>query len=125
MSEQPATIYQAVGGLDIFHRLVDAFYRGVETDPLLRPMYPADLAESREHLALFLAQYFGGPGTYSERRGHPRLRMRHLPFKIDTAARDAWLRHMRAAVEETALPEPARGVMLTYFAQVADFLVNK
>jgi hemoglobin len=123
MSEQQ-TVYQAVGGLETFRRLVEAFYRGVEMDPLLRPMYPEDLTESREHLALFLAQYFGGPGTYNERRGHPRLRMRHLPFQIDATARDAWLRHMRAAVEEVALPEPARSLMLAYFAQVADFLVN-
>jgi hemoglobin len=124
MSEPIQTIYQAVGGMETFVRLVDAFYRGVESDPLLRPMYPADLTESREHLALFLAQYFGGPGTYSEQRGHPRLRWRHLPFPIDAAARDAWLRHMRAAVDETAIPEPARGLMLTYFEQTAQFLVN-
>jgi hemoglobin len=120
---QPS-LYDQIGGMDTFQRLVDAFYQGVETDPILRPMYPDDLTESREHLALFLAQYFGGPGTYSERRGHPRLRMRHLPFRVDAAARDAWLRHMRAAVEAVALPEPSRGVMLAYFAQVADFLVN-
>jgi hemoglobin len=124
MSEQAQTVYEAVGGLETFRRLVDAFYRGVETDPLLRPMYPADLADSRKHLSLFLAQYFGGPGTYSEQRGHPRLRMRHMPFRIDAAARDAWLRHMRAAVAEVALPEPARGTMLAYFAHAADFLVN-
>jgi hemoglobin len=124
MSEPTQTIFQAVGGLETFVRLVDAFYRGVETDPLLRPIYPADLTESREHLALFLAQYFGGPGTYSEQRGHPRLRRRHLPFLINAAARDAWLKHMRSAVEETRIPEPARGLMLAYFEQTADFLVN-
>jgi hemoglobin len=124
MSEQPSTLYDAVGGLETFRRLVDAFYEGVETDPRLRPMYPDDLTESREHLALFLAQYFGGPTTYTEQRGHPRLRMRHLPFHIDATARDAWLRHMRAAVDTVALPEPARGLMLAYFQQVADFLVN-
>src|SRR5437016_8089925 len=114
MSEQPQSIFEAVGGLETFRRLVEAFYRGVESDPLLRPMYPADLAESREHLSLFLAQYFGGPGTYSEQRGHPRLRMRHMPFRIDAAARDAWLGHMRAAVAEVDLPEPARSTMLAY-----------
>jgi hemoglobin len=124
MSEQPSTLYDAVGGLETFRALVDAFYQGVETDPILRPMYPEELTESREHLALFLAQYFGGPTTYNERRGHPRLRMRHLPFKVDAAARDAWLLHMRAAVDAVAIPEPARGVMLGYFQQVADFLVN-
>jgi hemoglobin len=124
MSEPTQTLFQAVGGLETFVRLVDAFYRRVETDPLLRPMYPADLTESHEHLALFLAQYFGGPCTYSAQRGHPRLRMRHVPFTIDAAARDAWLTHMRAAVEETAIPEPARGAMLAYFEQTASFLVN-
>jgi hemoglobin len=124
MTEPIPTIFQAVGGMETFVRLVDVFYRGVETDPLLRPMYPADLTESREHLALFLAQYFGGPGTYSQRRGHPRLRWRHLRFSIDATARDAWLAHMRAALDETAIPEPARGLMLTYFEQTAHFLVN-
>src|SRR5438046_947291 len=124
MSEPTQTIFQAVGGLETFVRLVDAFYRGVEADPLLRPMYPADLTESREHLALFLAQYFGGPTTYSQQRGHPRLRIRHLPFTIDAAARDAWLSHMRAAVDEVAIPEPARGVLLDYFSNAANFLVN-
>jgi hemoglobin len=124
MSETSSTVFQAVGGLETFRRLVDAFYRGVEGDPLLRPMYPADLTESREHLALFLAQFFGGPTTYSEQRGHPRLRMRHLPFTIDAAARDAWLKHMRAAVDEIAPPEPARGILLDYFSNAANFLVN-
>jgi hemoglobin len=124
MSEPTQTIFQTVGGLETFVRLVDAFYCRVETDALLRPMYPADLAESREHLALFLAQYFGGPGTYSAQRGHPRLRWRHLPFTIDPARRDVWLGHMRAAVDETALPEPARSTMLAYFEQTANFLVN-
>jgi len=124
MNEPSPTIFHAVGGLETFRRLVDAFYRGVEGDPLLRPMYPADLTESREHLALFLAQFFGGPATYSRRRGHPRLRMRHLPFTIDAAARDAWLSHMRAAVDEVAVPEPARAVLLDYFTNAASFLVN-
>jgi hemoglobin len=125
MTDPSPTLYDQVGGMETFRRLVDAFYRGVETDPILRPMYPEELAESHEHLTLFLAQYFGGPTSYNERRGHPRLRMRHLPFPIDAAARDAWLTHMRAAVEEVALPEPARGVMLAYFQHVADFLINR
>jgi hemoglobin len=118
------TVFQAIGGMESFERLVDSFYRRVESDPQLRPMYPDDLTQSREHLTLFLAQYFGGPATYSERRGHPRLRMRHLPFRIDAAARDAWLLHMRAAMEETAIREPARSTMLAYFQQAADFMVN-
>ena len=124
MSERTQTIFDAIGGQETFVRLVDAFYRRVETDPVLRPMYPADLTESREHLALFLAQYFGGPTTYSEQRGHPRLRMRHLPFAIGPAARDAWLNHMRAAIEEIAISEPARAAMLAYFEQTANFLMN-
>jgi hemoglobin len=122
--DRASTIFEMVGGLETFRRLVDVFYRGIEGDPLLRPMYPADLAGSREHLALFLAQYFGGPSTYSELRGHPRLRMRHLPFTIDAPVRDAWLKHMRAAVEEVGVPDPARTVLLDYFLQTAIFLTN-
>jgi hemoglobin len=121
---RPANVYAFVGGMQTFRRLVDAFYRGVEADPLLRPMYPAELEEPREHLALFLAQFFGGPRTYSESRGHPRLRMRHVPFQIRRAERDAWMRHMRAAMEETEIPEPARGVMRKYFEDAATFLIN-
>jgi len=77
---------------------VDRFYLGVAGDPLLRPLYPEDLSESARHLALFLMQYWGGPGTYGEQRGHPRLRMRHAPFVIGPAERDAWLRHMGDAL---------------------------
>jgi hemoglobin len=119
------SLYEAVGGMETFVRLVDAFYAGIEADPLLRPMYPPDLTESREHLALFLAQYFGGPTTYSERRGHPRLRMRHLPFRVGAAERDAWMRHMSAAVEAVGIPSPHREAMLAYFTHVADFLRNQ
>jgi hemoglobin len=97
----------------------------VAGDPVLRPLYPEDLAESREHLALFLAQYFGGPPRYSEKRGHPRLRMRHLPFPIGPRERDAWIAHMESAVEAVAIPSPAREVMLDYFRRTADFLVNR
>jgi hemoglobin len=93
-------LYDRVGGDQFFVDLVDGFYRGVAGDPLLRPLYPDDLAESRRHLALFLVQYWGGPGTYGEERGHPRLRLRHAPFVIGPAERDAWLRHMTAALDE-------------------------
>ncbi len=118
-------IYEFVGGAETFHRLVEHFYAGVEEDPLLRPLYvEADLAGARERLALFLIQYFGGPDTYTEQRGHPRLRMRHLPFAIGIPERDAWLRHMRAALVRTAIPEPAFGVMDGYFTRVADFMRN-
>ena len=94
------TLYERVGGEPFFVDLVDRFYLGVAGDPLLRPLYPDDLVESSRHLALFLMQYWGGPGTYGEERGHPRLRMRHVPFVIGPAERDAWLRHMLAALLE-------------------------
>ena len=94
------TLYERVGGEPFFVDLVDRFYLGVAGDPLLRPLYPDDLAESSRHLALFLMQYWGGPPTYGEERGHPRLRMRHAPFVVGPAERDAWLRHMFAALLE-------------------------
>ncbi len=93
-------LFERVGGEPFFVDLVNRFYLGVAGDPLLRPLYPDDLAESAEHLALFLMQYWGGPPTYNELRGHPRLRMRHAPFVIGPAERDAWLRHMSGALGE-------------------------
>jgi hemoglobin len=125
MPDHGTTVYDLLGGDEKFALLVDAFYRRVEQDPVLRPMYPEDLSESKEHLFLFLTQFFGGPRRYEERRGHPRLRMRHLPFPIGGRERDAWLRHMRAAVDEAGIPEPARQVMLDYFEHAAHFLVNR
>jgi hemoglobin len=92
-------LFDHVGGAPFFVDLVDRFYLGVAGDPLLRPLYPDDLTESAQHLALFLMQYWGGPPTYNEQRGHPRLRMRHAPFVIGPAERDAWLRHMDAALD--------------------------
>jgi hemoglobin len=121
----PRTIYAIVGQAG-FDRLTAAFYEGVAADPLLRPLYPEDdLEPARRRLALFLAQYFGGPTTYSDERGHPRLRMRHVAFPIDQARRDAWLRHMTAALDALA-PEPAvRAAMQRYFEDAATFLVNR
>ncbi|HEX5416814.1 MAG TPA: globin [Chloroflexota bacterium] len=119
------TIYDAVGGEPTFFDLVERFYVGVESDPILRPMYPEDLGPSKRHLALFLMQYFGGPRTYIAERGHPRLRMRHVPFPIDRRARDAWLANMSAAVDQMNLPEAARAEFLRYFEGAADFLVNQ
>lgn len=124
MSQESESVYQTLGS-EPFVRLVEAFYRGVEQDPLLRPMYPEDLTEAKQHLILFLIQFFGGPTTYNELRGHPRLRMRHFPFAIGEPERDAWLKHMRAAVDEVAIPEPARAAMLAYFQQAAHFLMNR
>ena len=94
------TLFVRVGGDQFFVDLVDRFYVGVAGDPLLRPLYPEDLTESSRHLALFLMQYWGGPGTYGDERGHPRLRMRHAPFVIGPGERDAWLRHMLGALRD-------------------------
>ena len=106
---QPASFYEAVGGEETFSRLVHRFYQGVAEDPVLRPVYPAkDLGPAEEHLRLFLIQYWGGPRTYDELRGHPRLRMRHARFAIGEAERDAWLRHMREALDELE-PGPGAG----------------
>src|SRR3954469_11579492 len=102
---QEVTFYEAVGGEETFRRLVHRFYEGVASDPLLRPMYPEeDLGPAEERLRMLLEQYWGGQTAYSAQRGHPRLRMRHFPFKVDPAARDAWLEHMRVAVDELELP---------------------
>ena len=95
-----ATFFDQVGGHAFFQRLVSNFYVEVEIDELLRPMYPEDLTESKRHFELFLEQYWGGPKSYSEERGHPRLRMRHAPFRINRMARDAWLAAMSRALEK-------------------------
>ena len=121
-------MHDAVGGEEFFVDLVEHFYRGVAADLLLRPLYPDDLTESKRHLALFLQQYWGGPGTYSEERGHPRLRMRHGPFVISEAERDAWVRHMRAALDavivEREIDPAIEAQLVEYFTNTADFLVN-
>lgn len=118
------SLYERVGGDAFFASLVDRFYVGVETDPLLRPLYPDDLTPSRRHLAMFLAQYWGGPHAYNAERGHPRLRMRHVRFKIGRAEREAWLRHMRAALEASnATPDDAQA-LLGYFESAATSLIN-
>ena len=119
------TVYAAAGGAATFDRIVARFYEGVESNPLLRPLYPEDLVESRRRLALFLAQYFGGPPTYSQERGHPRLRLRHLPFAIGRAERDAWMRHMDAAVRAEGLPAPLEATLLDYFERAATFMINR
>ena len=123
-----SSVYDAVGGGSFFDDLVDGFYAGVSADLLLRPMYPEDLAEPRRHLAGFLTQYWGGPSTYSEERGHPRLRMRHAPFAIGEAERDAWLRHMLGSLDAVAsargTPTDAVARIRAYLIDVADFLVN-
>jgi hemoglobin len=121
-----SSFYQAVGGEETFDRLVRSFYDGVESDPRLRAVYPSrDLGPAREHLRLFLMQYWGGPGTYSERRGHPRLRMRHARFSIGEAERDAWLRHMRAALDEVGLDPEHDDQLWSYLVMAAHSLINQ
>jgi len=121
-----ASFYDLVGGAETFRRLVAAFYAGVAGDPVLRPLYPeADLSGAETRLRMFLEQYWGGPRTYSDQRGHPRLRMRHAPFRVGPAERDAWLRHMRAAVDSLALPPEQDEVLWEYLERAAHFMVNQ
>jgi hemoglobin len=120
------SFYEAVGGEDTFRRLTHRFYQGVAADPALRAVYPSqDLGPAEEHLRLFLIQYWGGPGTYGELRGHPRLRMRHAHFTIGEAERDAWLRHMRASLDELGLDEAHAAQLWDYLVMAAHSLVNQ
>jgi len=119
-------MYEAVGGEETFRRLVSRFYRGVTDDPVLRPLYPEDdLGPAEERLTLFLMQYWGGPRTYSEQRGHPRLRMRHAPFPIGARERDAWLAHMMAALDSLDLPAAQHAAMADYLHTAATMLQNR
>ena len=123
----PSKVYGAVGGQPFFDHLVDRFYNGVESDDVLLPLYPDrdDLQGARRRLALFLAQYWGGPSTYHEERGHPRLRMRHAPFAIGPEARDRWLTHMTAALDELDPPPEIREAFDEYFAMAAASMQNQ
>ena len=119
------SFYAAIGGHETFVRLVDEFYRGVAEDPVLRPMYPEqDLGPAAERLTLFLEQYWGGPTTYSDERGHPRLRMRHAPFKVNPDARDRWLLHMRAAVDSLDLAPMHQAQLWDYLERAAYSMLN-
>jgi hemoglobin len=120
------SFYDAVGGEDTFRRLVHRFYQEVARDPALRAVYPSrDLGPAEEHLRMFLIQYWGGPATYSEQRGHPRLRMRHARFSIGEAERDAWLGHMRTALDELQLDEAHDAQLWGYLVMAANSLVNR
>jgi hemoglobin len=120
------TLYDEVGGLPFFEMLVDRFYDGVATDDLLRPLYPEeDLAAARRRLSLFLVQYWGGPTTYLEERGHPRLRARHSPFSIGVPERDRWLLHMRAAIDASDASPAARARLHDYMTMAADAMRNR
>ena len=127
MSE-PVNVHDALGGEPFFVELVDRFYDRVRSDLILRPLYPDDLTGAKRHLTLFLQQYWGGSTTYSDERGHPRLRQRHLPFVIGEPERDAWFSHMAAALDAVVAtrgtPPELEARLLDYFAQTADFLVN-
>ena len=119
------SFYDAVGGADTFDRLVAAFYRGVADDPVLRAMYPEeDLGPAEDRLRLFLEQYWGGPTTYSETRGHPRLRLRHQPYKVNPDARDRWLAHMRTAVDSLDLAPLHAAELWDYLERAAHAMIN-
>ncbi len=120
-----ADFFSQAGGEQTFRLLVERFYAGVALDPLLRPLYPEeDLGPAADRLSLFLVQYWGGPGTYSETRGHPRLRMRHAPFVIGAAERDAWLRHMRTALDSLGLAPEIETRIWDYLTMAAESMRN-
>ncbi|HEV7871280.1 MAG TPA: globin [Modestobacter sp.] len=120
------TFYAEIGGEPTFRALVAHFYAGVREDPILRPMYPADDWDGAEtRLRMFLEQYWGGPRTYSDNRGHPRLRMRHAPFAVDEKARDAWLSHMRAAVDSLELSAEQDATLWGYLEMAARSMQNR
>lgn len=124
-SDFPDSLWDRIGGTEAFEKLVEVFYAGVAHDPVLRPMYPeAELSGAAERLQLFLEQYWGGPRTYSETRGHPRLRMRHAPFRITSVGRDAWLRHMGTAVAALNISESDRAELWGYLEMAANSMVN-
>ncbi|MCW2840682.1 MAG: globin [Aeromicrobium sp.] len=119
------TFYEAIGGHDTFKLIVDTFYEGVAQDELMRPMYPEeDLGPASERLRMFLEQYWGGPTTYSEQRGHPRLRMRHAPFEVTSEGRDHWLAHFRAGLDKAALSPEHDAQFWAYVQHAANFMIN-
>ena len=126
MSDGGVSLYEAVGGMAFFERLVGDFYTGVEGDEVLAPLYPdaPDFSGARRRLTLFLAQYWGGPGTYSQERGHPRLRMRHFPFPVGPRQRERWLVHMTNAVETNTPEGEVRDALLGYFVSASEQMLN-
>jgi hemoglobin len=123
---EESMLYDRVGGMDFFVRLVDEFYVGVVGDEVLWPLYPdqSDLEGAKHRLTLFLAQYWGGPSTYMEERGHPKLRLRHMPFRVGPLERDRWLVHMARAVEAATSDVDVRSELMAYFAPAAEHLRN-
>ncbi len=128
VTEDPRSFYDAVGGAETFHAIVARFYELVRDDEILRPLYPEDdFAGAEVRLRMFLEQYWGGPRTYSDQRGHPRLRMRHAPFRIGFLERDAWLRCMHTAVAEIdaeTMDDGHRRALLDYLEMAAQSMVN-
>ena len=124
-SETGSTLFNRVAGQEFFVSLVERFYDLVESDPVLRPIYPTDLEPGKAHLAAFLAEYWGGPPAYSLQRGHPRLRMRQAQFPIGQMVRDAWVRHMIAAVNSADLSPEDAAELIGYFDSTATFLINQ
>ena len=126
MTADPDTLYLRAGGTPFFEGLVGSFYAGVAADPVLRAIYPeSDLAHAERRLRLFLIQYWGGPRTYDDERGHPRLRMRHVPFAIGPAERDRWLTHMRAAIAASGPPDEVAAELERYFTMAAEAMRNR
>jgi hemoglobin len=124
-SGSPTTFYDQIGGSPTVRGIVKRFYQGVATDEVLRPLYPEeDLGPAEERFAMFLEQYWGGPTTYSDLRGHPRLRMRHAPFAVTPVARDHWLQHFRAALDEAGLTPEQDQHFWEYVTHAAQFMVN-
>lgn len=119
------TLYTRVGGIPYFKELVEKFYAKVEADPVLRPLYPEDLEPGKHNLAMFLVQLWGGPPYYALERGHPRLRMRHMPFAIGQPERDAWFTHMRDCVLESGVSEEDAALLLEHFEKASTFMINK
>ena len=120
-----STFYDEVGGEETITRIVAAFYKGVADDEVLRPLYPEeDLGPAEERFRMFLMQYWGGPTTYSDRRGHPRLRMRHAPYAVTPVAKDHWLACFRAALDDVALPPEQDAQFWDYITHAAQFMVN-
>ena len=124
MNDNELTVYQFVGGDQTFQKLVDTFYNKVEADETLRAMFPEDLEAGKRWQFLFLTQFFGGPSRYAEERGHPRLRMRHMPFPIDLDARNRWLQYMLEAIDAVEIAEPAREIMREYFERGSAMMIN-
>lgn len=124
-TEHATTFYEAIGGRETIELIVATFYDGVAGDEILRDMYPEeDLGPATERLTMFLEQYWGGPTTYQQQRGHPRLRMRHFPYRVTPAARDRWLQHFRAGLDKAALPAEYDAQFWNYIQYAAQFMIN-